>query len=77
MLVFLLVVVVYGGVKKLWVFGWAFREMEHDRDMYREMALRGTRAAEKGTEVAGRLADQDLQSLAQLVADAHERKVLP
>lgn len=42
-----LLVIIYTGVKKLWVFGWYAREIRADRDEWKEAALRGTRVAER------------------------------
>jgi Mn2+/Fe2+ NRAMP family transporter len=45
-LVFALVVL-FGGWKRWWVFGWAYRDVLKDRDEWKEAALRGTRVAER------------------------------
>lgn len=52
LLVFLLVVVVWGGVKRWWVFGWIHEEVREERDMFRDMALRSLETAEHSAKVA-------------------------
>jgi len=42
-----LLVIIYTGVRKIWVFGWYAREVKADRDEWKEAALRGTRVAER------------------------------
>lgn len=42
----LLLIILYGGWQKWWVFGWAFNKAEAERDVWRELALRGTELAE-------------------------------
>lgn len=42
-----LLVIIYTGVKKLWVFGWYAKELRADREEWKEAALRGTRVAER------------------------------
>lgn len=47
----LALVILYGGWKKWWVFGWYARAVEEERDMWREQALRGTKIAEQVSTV--------------------------
>lgn len=41
-----LVIIIVGGIKKLWVWGWQYREMEKDRDFWRDTALRALNISE-------------------------------
>lgn len=45
-----LVIVIYTGVRRLWVFGWLYSEKAKEADQWREMALRGTTLAEKAVK---------------------------
>lgn len=42
-----LLIIIYTGVKKIWVFGWYAKEVRSDRDEWKEAALRGTRITER------------------------------
>ena len=42
-----LIIIIFTGVRKIWVFGWYAKEMKADRDEWKEAALRGTRVAER------------------------------
>ena len=42
-----LLVIIYTGVRKLWVFGWYAKELRADLEEWKEAALRGTRVAER------------------------------
>ena len=42
-----LLIIIYTGVRRLWVFGWLYSEKAKEADQWREMALRGTTLAEK------------------------------
>jgi len=44
------------GYRRLWVFGSFYTDMIADRDRWRDIALRGITAAEKGAAVADHLA---------------------
>lgn len=46
-----LLIIIYTGVRKLWVFGWYAKEIRADRDEWKEAALRGTRVAERVVSV--------------------------
>jgi hypothetical protein len=41
-----LVLWIWMGLKKLWVWGWAYDEMRKDRDEWKRLALSGARTAE-------------------------------
>jgi hypothetical protein len=54
----ILVVAMYGGYKKWWVFGWNYRESEErtqkaekERDDWRDLALHGTNLAEQTVDL--------------------------
>ena len=42
----LVLLILYGGRARWWVFGWYAVEVMKERDMWREQALRGTKIAE-------------------------------
>lgn len=42
-----LLVIIYTGTKKLWVFGWYVKELRADREEWKQAALQGTRIAER------------------------------
>lgn len=42
----LLVIILLGGVRRWWVFGWTYREEVERGKEWRELALTGTRIAE-------------------------------
>lgn len=73
LLVFLLVGVVWGGIKQWWVFGWQYREATRDRDDWRHLALQGTSAADKAAEVAKSMLPGSLEAMARMVDDARKR----
>lgn len=50
----LLIVFVIGGVRKWWVFGWMYRELEAERDVWKELALKGTKLTGAAIKVAER-----------------------
>jgi hypothetical protein len=45
----LLVLVLWGGIKQAWVFGWVYRSVCDERDDWRRAALTGTDAAARVT----------------------------
>lgn len=54
----LLVIILFGGYKKWWVFGWIYRESEErtskaekERDDWRDLALHGTNLAEQTVDL--------------------------
>lgn len=53
----LLVVLMYGGIKRWWVYGWQYSEMVADRDQWKEMALRGTELAERATNTVAAVSE--------------------
>lgn len=53
-----LIVVLYGGYRKWWVFGWIYRDsevrtqkIEKERDDWRDIALHGTNLAEQTVDL--------------------------
>ncbi len=48
----LLVVVLVGGWKQWWVFGWSFKDMKIERDEWRILALKGTSIAHQAVTMA-------------------------
>lgn len=48
LLIFLLVVVVWGGRKRWWVFGWVYDAKSREAEEWKALALSSTRAAETG-----------------------------
>lgn len=45
-----LAIIIYGGLKKYWVFGWQFQELEADRDRWMQLAMGNLNLAQKATE---------------------------
>ena len=52
-----LLVVLVGGAKQWWVFGWQFEMMRQDRDQWRSLALHGSELASKAVETLAKRAD--------------------
>lgn len=52
----LVLLILYGGRQRWWVFGWYALEVVKERDMWREQALRGTKIAEA---VAATISDEN------------------
>jgi len=50
-----LVVIIYGGMRRWYVWGWHYDEMRRERDAWRQRALRAGRLGEQSTEVAARV----------------------
>lgn len=46
-----LLVILWGGVRKWWVFGWRYTELEKERDEWKALALRSTNLAESLSEL--------------------------
>lgn len=53
-----LLIIIFTGMKGMWVFGWYVRELRDDRDEWKEAALRGTRVAERVVSVHEKERDQ-------------------
>jgi hypothetical protein len=50
----MLVLILWGGFKKWWVFGWQYRQTKNELETWREIALRGISTAEQATALAHR-----------------------
>lgn len=48
----LLILIILGGARRLWVFGWQYRELWEDRERWKEAALKHTVLAQNSTNVA-------------------------
>lgn len=48
----LALVILYAGWKKWWVFGWQYRDLERDRNEWKNAALNGTLVARKAVDLA-------------------------
>lgn len=70
-----LLLIVYFGLKRKWVWGWQYEELRKDRDLYRQMALRGTDAAEAAAEVAKKNV-ADAEALQKVVEMAKEQGLI-
>lgn len=44
-----LLVIIFTGMKRYWVFGWYAREIKQDRDEWKDAAIKGTYVAERVT----------------------------
>jgi len=49
----LLLIIVVGGVKKIWVFGWIYSELQADRDRWMNLAMENLHLAKQATESRG------------------------
>lgn len=45
------VLIIYGGYKRYWVWGYQLEEMRVDRDEWKELALRNTQFAERAVSL--------------------------
>ena len=50
----LLLLILWGGAKRTWVYGWQYREKSRDHDYWRDLALQGTGLAENALTLAER-----------------------
>lgn len=44
----LLFILILAGSRKLWVWGWMYKELQQERDEWKALALKGTHLAERG-----------------------------
>lgn len=58
-LVVLLLVILVGGSRGWWVFGWHYRHLKAQHDMWQRLALRGTHLAEESVRLARRSVSED------------------
>jgi hypothetical protein len=56
----LLVLIIYGGYKRYWVWGWSYSDKVREADEWKRLALSGTALAEKAIGVAKR--DQETET---------------
>ena len=54
-----LVLILLGGFKRWWVFGWHYKQVEQEKNDWRELALKGTSLAEELTEAHKRKVFED------------------
>ncbi len=52
LLAFLLIGVVWGGVRKAWVWGWQYRELKAECDEWKALAMKSAGTAEKAANAA-------------------------
>lgn len=50
----ILLLIIYGGYKRYWVWGYQLEEMRSDRDEWKNMALRGTNLTERAANLTER-----------------------
>lgn len=55
----LVLLIIYGGWKKWWVFGWAYRDKEKEAKEWKAIALRGTHVAERVVRIAEKSNDDE------------------
>ena len=48
----MLLSVLWGGARGIWVWGWQYREAVRDRDEWKGLALRGTQMAQRAVTLA-------------------------
>lgn len=70
---FLLYVVVWGGRKRWWVFGWVYDAKEQEAKDWKALAMSGADTSEHGVKVAEKAVDSKLEELARFVDDARRR----
>lgn len=66
LLAFLLGVVVFGGIKRWWVFGWTYNDKTREAQEWKTMALKGLGTTEKATD-ALQVATEQHPSSEQLI----------
>lgn len=81
-LIGLLLIILIGGSRGWWVFGRTYNELVKDRDLYRDLALRGTRLAEQASNTVATLTSDPvkdrkrLEEMAEVVEQARKRGLL-
>lgn len=45
--------ILFGGWRRWWVFGWLYKDLEQEKNEWKEAALRGTRIAERAVSARG------------------------
>lgn len=46
-----LILAIIGGYRRWWVYGWLYKQMEQERDDWRNLALHGTKIAEQTVDL--------------------------
>ena len=46
------VFILAAGARRVWVWGWQYRQIEHERDVWRQVALEGTDIAKGALNLA-------------------------
>jgi hypothetical protein len=54
----LLIMILVGGWRQYWVFGWQFKQLQDERDEWKRMALRGTDFAERAVSLVAKSPQQ-------------------
>lgn len=76
LLAFLLYVVVWGGRKRWWVYGWQYEAKDREAQEWKSLALRSISAAESGVDTARELAGGSLEDWARKVDEARARGLI-
>jgi hypothetical protein len=61
-LVFVAVLILYGGAKRYWVWGYQLREAQSERDEWKAMALRSADISARATSTTAQVVTQQLVS---------------
>lgn len=72
----LLFAALFGLYKKWWVPGWAYRELERERDEWKQMAIHGLEAAAEVAQAAKRhttFTPEEAELARRIVRDAGQR----
>jgi len=69
LLAFLLIVVVWGGRKRWWVFGRELDACDKREEFWKEMAMRSIKAAEEGTGLGKKVVDVRVEDIALAVTE--------
>lgn len=78
LVVFLIVGVVLGGLKKWWVFGWVYQEKVNDKEYWQGIAVKGLNIGQDAVKAAAKLApEENLVDMARVVDEARREGKLP
>lgn len=53
----LLALIIYGGVKQWWVFGWLYKQERQEKQEWKDIALRSQKVADHSTTITEKLVD--------------------
>lgn len=53
----LLLVIIYGGMKQWWVFGWLYKQERDEKEEWKNVALRSQHIATASTNIGEKLAE--------------------